>query len=149
MRVAFIGLGNMGSPMALNILRAGHQLTVFNRTIEKAQPLADAGAKVVSSAVEAVGDCEVLMTMVANDAALEDSLLRSPSGGNAAIDVLPKNAVHMSCSTISVECSKVFAEEHARRGQYYLGTTVLGRPAAAAEKKLWVIVAGENSVLQR
>src|SRR5690349_3165761 len=105
MRVAFLGLGNMGKPMALNLLRAGHELTVFNRTADKTKPLAEAGAKVAPSAADAVANCEVVMTMLANDAAVQDALLSPPVGGRPAIDVLPQNAIHMSCSTISVECS--------------------------------------------
>ncbi len=142
MRIAFIGLGRMGSPMARNLIRAGHQLTVFNRTRQKAEALKKDGARVAASAAEVLAGAEVLVTMLADDRAVRDTLF-------GALDSLPAAAVHMSASTISVQCSQDLEREHAARGQRYLVTAVLGRPEAAVEKKLWVIAGGPADLIER
>src|SRR5262249_30388145 len=111
MRVAFLGLGNMGTPMALNMLQAGYEITGFNLTAEKTQTLAEKGATVAATPVEAVAGCEVMVTMLADDDAARDVLLTSEFGHDTAIEALPKGAVHISCSTISTEFSRELAAE--------------------------------------
>lgn len=142
MKVAFIGLGSMGSPMARNLIRAGHQLTLYNRTRQRAEALRKDGARVAGSAAEAVADAEVLVTMLANDEAVRGTVM-------PALDTLPARAIHMSASTISVECSRELEREHAARGQGYVATPVLGRPEAAEQKKLWVLAGGRADVIER
>lgn len=144
MNITFFGLGNMGEPMARNLLRAGHELTVFNRTRAKVAALEREGAAVADSPAQAVARADVLITMLADDRALRDTLF---SGG--AIDALPRSAVHMSASTISVAFSKTLAGEHGARGQGYVAATVLGRPEAAAAGKLWVMAAGPKAQVAR
>jgi 3-hydroxyisobutyrate dehydrogenase-like beta-hydroxyacid dehydrogenase len=145
MTIAFLGAGNMGEPMARNLLRAGHQLRIFNRTRAKAAPLEEAGATVASSVADAVRDADVLITMLANDDAARETLLAAPG----ALDALPRDAVHISTSTISVRLSKELAHEHARRGQSFVAAPVLGRPDAAAERQLWIIAAGAPAAIDR
>jgi 3-hydroxyisobutyrate dehydrogenase-like beta-hydroxyacid dehydrogenase len=142
MRIAFVGLGRMGSPMARNLIRAGHHLTVFNRTWQKAEALKKDGARVAGSPEEALAEAEVLVTMLADDRAVRETVL-------SAIDALPKGAIHMSASTISLECSEDLEREHAARGQRYLAAAVLGRPEAAEQRKLWVVAAGPGEVVER
>jgi 3-hydroxyisobutyrate dehydrogenase-like beta-hydroxyacid dehydrogenase len=144
MNIAFIGAGNMGAPMALNLMRAGHALAVYNRTREKSEPLAQAGAHLAASPAEAVRGAEVVITMLANDEAVRDVLLDSH-----VIDALAPNAIHMSASTISVALSKELAAAHAARGQGYVASPVLGRPDSAAGQKLWVIAAGPPDQVAR
>ena len=91
MRVGFIGLGNMGSGMARNLIKAGHQLTVYNRTRQRAEGLESLGARVVSSPAEAASAAEVLITMLADDGAVKDALL----GHDGALGTLPPGAVHV------------------------------------------------------
>lgn len=143
MKIGFIGTGNMGAPMARNLIRAGHELTVYNRTREHAEPLAKEGAHIADSPADAARNAEVLVTMLADDHALRATVLDS------AIDSLRRGAVHMSCSTISVRFSKELTEQHGQRGQAYIATPVFGRPEAAESKKLWVIAAGANEVVER
>jgi 3-hydroxyisobutyrate dehydrogenase-like beta-hydroxyacid dehydrogenase len=143
MKVAFIGLGNMGSHMARHLLRAGHELTVWNRTPEKAEHLRSAGAKVASSPAEAVKDVQAVVTMLADDHAVGSTVLHA--GG--FIDALPKDAVHISMSTISVALSRKLAEEHAKRSQKYVAAPVFGRPDAAEARKLFVVAAGEKPAI--
>jgi 3-hydroxyisobutyrate dehydrogenase-like beta-hydroxyacid dehydrogenase len=145
MKVAFIGLGNMGSPMARNLIRAGHEVTVYNRTRTKAEPLAADGARIADSVANAVRGCEVAVTMLADDHAVQEAVF----GADGMLQALPKNAVHMSTSAISVEISKRLAMTHTAAGQGYIATPVLGRPEAAAAQKLWVIAAGLPNLVER
>jgi 3-hydroxyisobutyrate dehydrogenase-like beta-hydroxyacid dehydrogenase len=145
MKIAFIGLGNMGSHMARHLLRAGHDVTVWNRTPSKADELRAQGAKVGRSAGETVKDAEAVVTMLADDHAVESAVLLS--GG--VLEHLPKGAVHISMSTISVGLSQKLAEEHSKRGQQYIAAPVFGRPEAAEAGKLFVVAAGDKSVVER
>jgi 3-hydroxyisobutyrate dehydrogenase-like beta-hydroxyacid dehydrogenase len=146
MKVAFIGTGHMGEPIALNLIRAGHEVVVYNRTREKAERLAKAGAQVADSPAAAARGCEALITMLSNDQAVRETVLK---GNQAAIEGLERGAVHMCSSTISVALSKELSEAHTARGQGYIATPVLGRPDSAAEKKLWVLGAGPRDHVER
>jgi 3-hydroxyisobutyrate dehydrogenase-like beta-hydroxyacid dehydrogenase len=138
----------MGEPMALNLVRAGHEVTVFNRTASKAARLSEAGARIAKTPAEAVRNTEVAITMLANDEALRETILVPGDSQSAAIDSLPKGAIHMSSSTISVALSKGLAQEHARRGQGYVAAPVMGRPESAEQKKLLVIAAGPRDQVE-
>ena len=145
MKVAFIGLGNMGSHMARSLMRAGHDVTVWNRTLSKADDLRAQGAKVAKSPGEAAKEVEAVITMLADDAAVESAVLH-PGG---VMESLPQQAAHISMSTISVALSRKLAEEHARRGQRYITAPVFGRPEAAEAGKLFVVVAGDKATVER
>ena len=145
MKVAFIGLGNMGMPMARNLLRAGHEMTVWNRTLSKADVLRPEGVKVAKSPAEAVEGVEAAITMLADDPAVESAVLHP--GGVA--EHLPIGAAHISMSTISVALTRRLAEEQSRRGQQYIAAPVFGRPEAAEAGKLFVVAAGEKSTVER
>lgn len=145
MKVAFIGLGNMGSAMARNLIKAGHVLTVYNRTRSHAEPFASLGATVADTPAGAASDAEALITMLADDAAVE-SLVLEP--GNA-IAALPAGAVHISTSTISVGMSRRLDEMHRARHQHYLAAPVFGRPDAADAAKLFVVAAGPADQIER
>lgn len=138
MKVGFIGLGNMGLAMAKNLRAAGHELAVYNRTREKAEPLRQQGARVTDSPADAARGAEVVFTMLADDAAVEDVVF-GPSGLLAG---LGQGALHVSSSTISVALSERLAGAHAKAGQRYVSAPVFGRPEAAEAKQLWVLAAG-------
>jgi 3-hydroxyisobutyrate dehydrogenase-like beta-hydroxyacid dehydrogenase len=140
MDVGFIGLGNMGAAIAANLLKAGHQVTVWNRSPVKARALVDAGAVLATSPHGAAAGRSFLFTMLADDAALE-SVLQGEDGVFAG---LPHDALHVSMSTISVATAERVAAEHARRGQRFLSAPVFGRPEAAAAAKLFVVAAGSD-----
>ncbi|HXP62121.1 MAG TPA: NAD(P)-dependent oxidoreductase [Dongiaceae bacterium] len=144
MNVAFIGLGSMGAPMARNLLKAGHTLTLYNRTRSRAEPLQAEGAKIAGTPAEAAANAQALITMLADDNALE-AVLFSPG---KALEALPAGAVHISMSTISVALSRRLAAAHRDRLQHYVAATVLGRPDAAAAAKLFVIAAGAPEQLR-
>jgi 3-hydroxyisobutyrate dehydrogenase-like beta-hydroxyacid dehydrogenase len=144
MDVGFIGLGRMGTPMALNLLNAGHRVIVYNRTLGKAEALALKGAQVAGRVADACrGD--VLITMLSDDAAVEDVVF----GEGGALYALGRNAIHISMSTIGVALSDRLAEAHAKAGQDYVAAPVFGRPEAAAAAKLFIIAAGAGAALAR
>jgi len=144
-RVAFIGLGNMGRHMARNLLRAGHDVTVWNRTAAKADEHRALGAKPATWPGEAAKAAEVVITMLADDAAVEAAVLHR--GG--VLENLPPNAAHISMSTISVALSRKLAEEHHNRDQKYISAPVFGRPEAAEAAKLFVVAAGDHAVIEK
>jgi len=137
MRIGLIGLGQMGTGIAANLLKAGHELTVYNRTRTKAEAFASQGAKVADHIADACrGDA--VITMLSNDDAVESAVY----GDGGVLASLPKGAIHISSSTISVALSKRLAEHHADRGQRYVAAPVFGRPEAAAAAKLFIVAAG-------
>ncbi|MHB8653440.1 MAG: NAD(P)-dependent oxidoreductase [Terriglobia bacterium] len=142
MKVGWIGLGNMGQPMARNLLKAGHELVVYNRTRSRADSLQAEGAKVAASPAEAAA-APVLVTMVADDPALEDLIF----GAGKVLEVMRRGATHISMSTISVALSKRLAEAHAKHGQNYVSAPVFGRPEAAVAAKLFVVAAGPQKAV--
>jgi 3-hydroxyisobutyrate dehydrogenase-like beta-hydroxyacid dehydrogenase len=142
MKVGFIGLGQMGSAMASNLLKAGHAVTVYNRSRDKAEALAGEGAKVAASPAEAC-DNEAVFTMLAND----DALSAVVHGDQGLIAGLAKGAIHISASTISVAMAERLTREHAEAGQCFVAAPVFGRPEAAAAAKLFVIAAGAKDAV--
>jgi 3-hydroxyisobutyrate dehydrogenase-like beta-hydroxyacid dehydrogenase len=137
MKVGFIGLGHMGAGMAANLLKAGHDVTVYNRTRTKVEALVAQGAKAAAGASDACrGDA--VITMLANDDAVE-SVVFSDGG---IIGSLPAGAPHISSSTISVALSEKLEAAHAKAGQRFVAAPVFGRPDVAAAGQLFVIAAG-------
>jgi 3-hydroxyisobutyrate dehydrogenase-like beta-hydroxyacid dehydrogenase len=145
MNIAFIGLGNMGSAMATNLLKAGHALSVYNRSRNRADALKSLGARVASAPGEAAAGAEVAITMLADDHALESVVL----GKGGILDSLPPNATHISMSTISVALSRRLAAAHTERKQHYVSAPVFGRPEAAAAAKLFIVAAGPAVQIER
>jgi 3-hydroxyisobutyrate dehydrogenase-like beta-hydroxyacid dehydrogenase len=144
MKIAFLGLGQMGTAIARHLLKSGAGLTVWNRTRSHAEALAGDGAHVASTPAEAVKDAEVVFTMVMDDAAFEDVLHKGK-----VLDNLPKGAIHVVLSTLSVALSKKLEEEHHRRGQQYVAAPVFGRPHIAEAGKLWVAVGGASEPVEK
>lgn len=145
MKVAFIGLGNMGSGMARNILAAGHEVTVWNRSPEKAEALKAEGAQLASSPAAACAGAEAVVTMLADDAAVEAVTF----GAKGVASAMDGDATHISCSTISTELARRLTSGHSDRGQLYLSAPVFGRPEAAASKRLLVVAAGPRQLIER
>jgi len=146
MRVGFVGLGRMGLPMARNLARAGHVVYAYNRTASRAEALHREEGRVVvtRTPAEAARGCEVLITMLADDAAVEETVFRQE-----AISALPRGAVHVSMSTISAALSKRLEAAHRDAGQGYIAAPVFGRPEAAEGAKLWVVAGGDAALLER
>lgn len=145
MRVGFVGLGRMGLPMARNLARAGHEVAAYNRTRGRADALAEAGARVAGTPAEAAAGAEVVVTMLADDAAVEAVTL----GGDGILAGLPAGALHLGMSTVGVDLTRRLAAEHGRAGQGYVAAPVFGRPEAAEGAKLWVVAAGAPEAVDR
>jgi 3-hydroxyisobutyrate dehydrogenase-like beta-hydroxyacid dehydrogenase len=141
MKVGFLGLGQMGAGIAANILKAGHDLVVWNRSPEKAEPLVRNGAVMARTPREAANGREIVLTMLADDGALEAVL----SGDDGLIAGLAANALHASVSTIAVATADAVAARHARHGQRFISACVFGRPDVAAAGKLFVVTAGDDA----
>jgi 3-hydroxyisobutyrate dehydrogenase-like beta-hydroxyacid dehydrogenase len=127
MKVGFIGLRNMGSGMAANLLKAGHEVTVYNRTPSKAQALVEQGAHHAAQVADACRS-EVVITMLSDDSAVEGVVL----GDAGVISSLGKRGIHVSSSTISMKLSERLAAAHAAGGQRFIAAPVFDRPEAAA-----------------
>ncbi len=142
MRIAFLGLGRMGSAIAGLLVKKGYEVAVWNRSEGPRVKLAELGATAAGTPGEAVGGARVVFTMLNDDAALEEVLF-----AQGALDSMAKGAVHVSMSTISVALAERLETEHAGRGQGYLGCPVFGRPEVAEQGKLWLAVAGTDGLL--
>src|SRR6516164_7582211 len=143
MNIGFIGLGHMGAGMTENLLKAGHRVTVFNRTPAKAEPLIALGATLANSIAEASrGDAVV--TMLANDEAVEDIVL----GDDGVIANLPSGGLHVSSSTISVALSERLTDAHTRKSQRFVAAPVFGRPDVAAAGRLFIVAGGDAAAIK-
>jgi 3-hydroxyisobutyrate dehydrogenase-like beta-hydroxyacid dehydrogenase len=145
MNIAFIGLGKMGAGMARNLLRAGHRVAVYNRTREKSEALAADGARVADSPADACRGAEAVLTMLADDLAVEQTVFDE----NGILKALANDCVHVSHSTISTALARRLNSEHSARKQRYVSAPVFGRPEAAEAKKLVVVVAGAKEIIER
>jgi len=145
MKVGFIGLGSMGLPIARHVLQAGHTVVVYNRTRSRADALKPLRPTVADSPAAAARGVDVLVTMVADDPALEEVML----GASGALPALAPGAIHVSMSTISPKLSRALAERHRVAGQQYVAAPVFGRPEAAEAKKLWIVAAGPAPAIER
>lgn len=143
MRIGFVGIGAMGHPMARNLVDAGFDVSVWNRTSDKCQPLVAAGAKQAESPAECAG-ADVLITMLADDAALEAVLQE-----HGLIDALGAETVHVNMATVSTATAADMAERHAAAGKAYVAAPVLGRPDLAAAAKLNIVAAGSSVAIEQ
>jgi len=143
--IGFIGLGHMGRSMASNLLKAGYKLRVYNRDTRKAESLAAEGAQLVMHPGEAVEPGGIVITMVADDAALEDVTL----GPDGMLEHLGPGGIHISMSTVSPATAERMTDMHAQYGATYVAAPVFGRPDAAAAGKLWTCIAGVPAAKQR
>jgi 3-hydroxyisobutyrate dehydrogenase-like beta-hydroxyacid dehydrogenase len=145
MRIGFLGTGKMGTPMALRLIGAGHELSVWNRTEGRTEPLLREGAIAAATPAEAELGADAVITMLFDDAAHEEVLF----GANGLMDALSPGALHIASSTISVALSERLTAEHARRGIDFVAAPVFGRPEIAAQGKLWIVAAGDEKAVAR
>lgn len=142
MKIGIIGTGAMGSGIAANLIKAGHAVTVWDRTAAKTDALVAQGAKRAATPQEAFGG-DAVVTMLANDEAVRDVIV---SGG---LLERARGTVHIVSATISVEFAKALEEIHRRHGVAYIAAPVLGRPDLAAAGALNVLAAGEDAALAK
>lgn len=145
LKVAFIGLGNMGSGMANNILKAGFDLSVWNRTQAKMVPFVASGAKGALTPEEAVRDADVVITSLMDD----KSILSVLQQENGILAGMKAGAVHICVATISPLAAEEIAKIHEQHGTHYLAGPVVGRPNAAAAGELATFLAGDAAVIEK
>jgi 3-hydroxyisobutyrate dehydrogenase-like beta-hydroxyacid dehydrogenase len=142
MNVGFIGLGSMGGGMAANLLKAGHDVTVYNRTLAKQKELVEKGAH-SSDQVSDACQGDVVITMLADDHALESMVY----GENNMIESLNRGTIHVCMATISTSLSERLSALHEQAGQYFVAAPVFGRPDAAAAALLFIVAAGNKDAI--
>lgn len=145
MRIAFLGLGRMGSGMATRLAQSGeHTLTVWNRTLDKAQQFKDLGISVVADPIEAVRDAQLVITSLLDDRSVE-ALFHE---GSAVLKALQPEAIHLCVTTISPDCASRLQAVHAANGSRYVSGPVIGRPDVSAAGKLVQFLAGDASAIK-
>lgn len=144
-KVGFVGLGRMGTAIAQNILKAGFTVTVYNRTVAKAERLTRAGAKVAPSPRAAAAGADVVVTCLMDD----ESVLAAVNGPEGILAGLRRGGIHVGTTTISPMCAERLAALHAEHGSHYVAAPVLGRPDAAAAGQLRTFVAGDPDAIAR
>jgi 3-hydroxyisobutyrate dehydrogenase-like beta-hydroxyacid dehydrogenase len=145
MRIGFLGTGKMGTPMALRLLAAGHELSVWNRSEERTKPLIHEGAIAAATPAEAELGSDAVITMLKDDAAYEEVFF----GIHRLIDALSPGVLHILCGTISGGLAERLTVEHANRGIDFVGARVIGGVSDAEDGRLWVVVAGTDSAVER
>jgi len=135
----------MGAPMALRLLAAGHELSVWNRSEERAKPLIHEGAIAAGTPAEAELGSEAVITMLLDDAAYEEVFF----GIHRVIDALSPGVLHILCGTIGTSLAERLTVEHARRSIDFVGAPVFGHPIDAQNGQLWIVAAGSDEALER
>lgn len=123
-KIAFLGLGNLGTPIAESLIKAGHELTVWNRTASKAEPLTKLGAKVVENPIDAIEPGGIVVSVLADDTALEEIFSME------LVEKLGKGGIHISMSTISPETARQLSKIHDWYEASYVGAPIFARPEA-------------------
>lgn len=144
MKIGFIGLGNLGTPIAENLLQKGHALLVYNRTAAKAQPLIEKGATVAVSVKEVAAASDIVFSIVSDDGAINHLTL----GEEGIAANLKPGGIHISMSTILPETATHLGSIHQQHKNHYIAAPVMGRPETAKARKLNFLVSGDAPVLQ-
>jgi len=145
LKIAFLGLGQMGSAMAARLTGAEHELTVWNRGKDAARAMVERGARAADTPVEAAKDADVIFTMLTDDEATKSIVL----GPDGFIGSLREGSTHVTLGTISVDLARQLTEAHHAKRQEHLGSPVFGRPGVAADGKLWLAVAGNAELAEK
>lgn len=140
MRIGWIGLGAMGAPMAANLVRAGYEVVVHNRTPDRQEPLRQMGAAVAASPAEAATGAGVVVTMVSDTPDVEQVLF----GPHGAVDAMSEGSVVVDMSTIDPEATRTFASKARERGSGYVDAPVSGGTEGAEAGTLSIMCGGEE-----
>ena len=140
--IGFIGLGCLGTPIALNLMESGHALYVYNRTALKTESLKAKGAVVCKSVAELAKKCSIVFTILSDDAAIKNVCEQD----DGLIKNLQHGSIHVSMSTILPVTAQKLAELHTQQGQHYLAAPVFGRPDAATARKLNYVISGDKDI---
>jgi 3-hydroxyisobutyrate dehydrogenase-like beta-hydroxyacid dehydrogenase len=144
-RISYLGLGTMGSGMASNLLKAGYQLTVWNRSTEKCEPFARKGARVADTPTDAARDVDLIMYMLSNDQAVEEVVF----GAKGILSGIKKGQIAIDMSTVLPATSLRELEAYAKHGVDFLDAPVFGSKQESAEAKLWIMAAGNKAIFEK
>jgi 3-hydroxyisobutyrate dehydrogenase-like beta-hydroxyacid dehydrogenase len=147
-RIGLIGLGLMGRPMGMNLLKAGHSLTVWNRTAGRASELVSAGAALAKTPREVATSCDLLITMVSDPPALESVLWGHEGQNDGALAGLKAGSIYIDSSTVSPSLARKIAEACKERGLRFLDAPVTGGDWGAREGNLVFMVGGDAATLK-
>jgi len=147
-RIGLIGLGLMGRPMGMNLLKAGHKLTVWNRTASRARELVAAGAKLATTPREAAAGAEILLTMVSDPPALEEVLWGHEGKNDGALGGLRAGSIYIDSSTVSPALARKIAAACAERQVRFLDAPVTGGDWGAREGNLVFMIGGDAATLK-
>src|SRR6266480_8077742 len=143
--IAYLGLGTMGSGMASNLLKAGYELTVWNRSAEKCEPFVRKGARVADTPAGAVRDVDLVMYSLSNDQAIEEVVF----GANGILSGIKEGQIAIDMSTILPALSLRQQEAYAKRGVDFLDAPVFGSKQESANAKLWILAAGNKAIFEK
>jgi 3-hydroxyisobutyrate dehydrogenase-like beta-hydroxyacid dehydrogenase len=143
--ISYLGLGTMGSGMASNLLKAGYNLTVWNRNPERCEPFAREGARVADTPADAVRDAELVMYSLSNDQAVEEVVF----GAKGILTGINEGQIAMDMSTVLPATSLREQEAYAKRGVDFLDAPVFGSKKESADAKLWVMAAGKRDTFEK
>src|SRR5438128_1846696 len=144
-KISYLGLGTMGSGMASNLLKAGYQLTVWNRSAERCKPFARKGARVADTPADAARDVDLVMYMLSNDQAVEDVVF----GAKGILGEIKQGQIAIDMSTVLPATSFREGEAYAKRGVDFLDAPVFGSKNESAKAKLWIMAAGNKAIFEK
>src|SRR2546429_4132225 len=143
--ISYLGLGTMGSGMATNLLKAGYELTVWNRSAEKCEPFARKGARVADTPADAVRGVDLVMYSLSNDQGGEEVVL----GAKGIPGGIKEGQIAMDMSTVLPATSLREQESYAERGVDFLDAPVFGSKTESADAKLWIMAAGNKAIFEK
>ena len=144
-RISYLGLGTMGSGMASNLLKAGYELTVWNRSVEKCEPFARKGARVADTPADAVCDVDIVMYCLSNDQAVEEVVF----GAKGILSRIKAGQIAIDMSTVLPATSLREQEAYVKRGVDFLDAPVFGSKKESADAKLWIMAAGNKAIFEK
>src|SRR6266403_4518066 len=144
-KISYVGLGTMGSGMVSNLLKAGYELTVWNRGVERNKPFASNGARVADTPANAVRDAELVMYSLSNDQAVEEVVF----GANGVLSGINEGQIAMDMSTVHPATSLREQEAYTKRGVDFLDAPVFGSKQESADAKLWIMAAGNKTIFEK
>src|SRR5947208_6201117 len=143
--ISYLGLGTMGSGMASNLLKAGYELTVWNRSAAKCEPFARKGARVAEAPAEAVRDVDLVMYSLSNEQAVEDVVF----GAKGILSGIKEGQIAVDMSTVLPATSLREQEAYAKHGVDFLDAPVFGSRQESADAKLWIMAAGNKAIFEK
>ena len=144
-KISYLGLGTMGSGMVSNLLKAGYELTVWNRSVERNKPFGRKGARVADTPANAVRDVDLVMYSLSNDQAVEEVVF----GANGILSGINAGQIVMDMSTVLRATSLREQEAYSKRGADFLDAPVFGSKKEAADAKLWIMAAGKRDAFEK